>query len=313
MKLLVSKSFILVNSAGATKDQLLLSEAVSSQVDNLIRELKLTFLETKTAFHLEIESVELVGGTSQIQNLGAYLTQGLEIPANPNTQVLAGTPAKIEITPQLEMIAPVALGLAIEGLKRQRNPPINLRKNEFSRENLSLKKLLDRWRVPAQIALAAFVLFFIYSFARDQIASSLDTSADERVSEAALKAASLKGQAASEAGIGKYLKTQRDRISHQEAISQLDDYITAVEIVTKISDKFPMKAPPGQDVDVTLIDVSDGDVIIKGRAHSAAQIALIQKSLNDVAEAKTLATMPAPEVSGGMPFGFKMRVKRKKL
>lgn len=312
VKILTEKSFILMNSAGATRDQIKLSQTIADQVDNLLKDLKLTLLEVKAAFGLEFERVDLMGGASQIQNLGAYITQGLEIPANLNTEPVREKPTRAPFTPHLEATAAVAIGLAIEGLKRPRNPAVNLRKGDLARENLTLKRFWQTWRVPAQIAVAAFALFFVYSIARDQIASGLISTADERLTEAAQKAAMLKGAAANESGLRKYITTQKNRIKNFEALSQLDDYVNAMDIIARISEKLPGKAPVGQGIDVSLVDLDNDDLTVKGKASTPLQVAVIEKALTEIARPKTLTKIQADGVPpGGAPFGFKMKVNRK--
>lgn len=313
IKTLTTRGFVLMNSAGATREQIKLSQSISSQIDNLIRDLKLPLLEIKSDFNLEYDEIELLGGLSQIQNLGAYLTQGLEIPANARLQSLADKPSRVQSTQHLEAVAGVALGLAIEAIKRPRNPAINLRRGEFERENVVLKKFWETWCVPVQIATGAFALFFVYSIIRDQISTSLNTGADERVTEAAQKVAGLKGNSANEDGVRRYIKTQKDRIKNQEALSQLDDYIPALEILSRLSEKFPPRQPAGQPgLDVVFLEVDNDDLTIKGRAANVAQSAQVQKALSEFARPKTITTIATPDVTGGTPFGFKMKINRKK-
>lgn len=310
IKLLNSKGFILMNSAGASSDQLKLSDAISSQVDNLIKDLKLTLLEIKAEFHIDYREIQLGGGVSRIQNLGAYITQGLEIPVNANLTPIADKPTRLEITPHLEAVAAPALGLAIEGIKRPRNPAINLRRGEFERENIAFMRFWETWKVPAQIAIAAFSAFFIYSIIRDQLASSLVESADVQLVEAAQKAANLKGGQASEIGIQRYVRTQKDRLKNQDALAQLDDYISAPEVLAQISEKMP-KNQPNQGYDIVLLEIDNDQLTIQGRAHSLAQSVLVEKALGDIALPGSLAKVGTGDIKGGTPFGFKMKVKRR--
>lgn len=306
IRVLMQKSFILMNSAGASADQVKLSATISDQVDILLKDLRLALLEMKSSFNLSLDSIELTGGTSQIQNLGPYLTQGLEIPANVNQDSVGRIPSRLSMTPQLESSAHVALGLAIEGMKRPRNPAVNLRKDDFSRENLSLKRFWQTWRVPAQVLATAFAIFFVYSIVRDQIAGSLLTTADEKITEAATKAAGLKGASANESNIRKYIKTQKTIIANQQALSQLDGYVAAMNVLSKISEKFPAKANGA--VDVTLFELENEDLVIKGRAQPA-QITAIERALKEIALPKTFATTAPEQGAGG--FGFKLKVSRK--
>jgi len=310
-KVLVSKSFILMNSTGASADQIRLSHSVSSQVDLLLKEVKLTLIELKTAFNLEYVEVELTGGVSQIQNLGAYITQGLELPANANTQTLARHSSRLTLNSQIEAIALVAVGLAIEGMKRPRNPAINLRKEDFARENLSLKVFWEQWQVPVQIALSAFAAFFLYSIVRDQIASSLNFSAEEKVTEAGTKAAGLKGASANETNIRKYIKVQKTLLANQQALGQLDVYTSAMSILARLSEKFPAKISagqsPSQGLDVTLFELENDELTIKGQTANSALVPKIKQALGDMAQAKSLTDLPVE--AGG--FAFKLKVNRK--
>lgn len=310
MKTLTSKGFILMNSAGASPEQIKLSQAISSQVDILVRELKLSLLEIKSEFQIDYREIQLSGGTSRIQNLGAYITQGLEIPANANLTPLADKPTRFEVTPHIEAVASTALGLAIEGIKRPRNPAINLRRGEFERENVALKRFWETWRVPVQVAVAAFAIFFVYSIVRDQLASGLVDAADEQLKEAATKAANLRGGALTEVNILRYIKNQKDRLKNQDALSQLEDYVSAADVLAKLSEKMP-KNQPDQGYDIVFLEIDNEDLTIRGRAHSLAQTVLIEKALGEIAVPGTLAKIGAGDVSGGTPFGFKMKIRRR--
>ncbi len=314
MKVLNEKSFILMNRAGATKDQIKLSDTVATQVDNLLRELRLTLLEVKAAFALEYDQIELMGGASQIQNLGPYITQGLEISANLASQsAMADKPSRVTMTPQMEAIAGVAVGLAIEGMKRPRNPALNLRREEFARENSNFKEFWSTWRVPVTVAATAFALFFVFSIVRDQIASGLAFSSEEKITEAATKAAGLRGSAATENGLNAYIRNSKNRIKNHEAVSQLDDYVSAMEIVAKLSEKFPPKAASGQPgVDVTLLEVVNDDVTIQGHAANRALVTDIEKAINEMARPQS--RKPGPVQAGtvpGVPFSYTFKVNRK--
>lgn len=310
IKTLNSKGFILMNSAGASRDQLKLSQAIAAQVDFLIKELKLILLEVKSEFQVDYREIQLSGGASRIQNLGAYLTQGLEIPANANLTPLADKPTRFEVTPHIEAVAAPALGLAIEGIKRPRNPAINLRRGEFERENVALKRFWEQWRVTVHVAVAAFVVFFVYSIIRDQLAAGLVDAADEQLKEAATKAANLRGGQVTEIGIQRYIRTQKDRLKNQDALSQLEDYISAADVLAKLSEKMP-KNQPNQGYDVVFLEIENEDLTIRGRAQSLAQVVLIEKALEEIALPGSIAKIGTGDVKGGTPFGFKMKVRRR--
>ena len=314
VKILQEKSFILMNSAGASRDQQRLSQTVTDCVDNLIRQLRLILLELKADFGLEFTSIDLTGGVSQIQNLGPYLTQGLEIPANTAANAFDDKHPRFGLTPQIEAVAGPALGLAIEGMKRPRNPPLNLRKGELARENLTMKVFWEEWRLPVQIAVAAFAIFFVYSIVRDQVASGLLSTADERLVEAAGKTAGLRGGSANESGINRYIRQQKTLIKSREALAQIDNYSSALDVLNKVSEKLPVvsKPTPGKGIDVTYFNVDGDEVRIEGRAQGI-DLAQIERALSEVAQPRKVEKAPetATGTGPGTPFSYKFKVLRK--
>lgn len=308
IKVTVTKSFILMNSAGANQEQLKLSQTVSEQVNLLLKELRLTLLEVKTAFGLDFLEIELTGGSCQIQNLGAYLTQGLEIPVNANLQSLNRFQSKLTLTPHIEATATVAIGLAIEGLKRPRNPAVNLRKEDFARENLTLKLFWENWHVPIQVAIGAFFAFFLFAIIRDQFTVGLMTSVDEKLVEAAQKVAGIKGApGAIESKVLTYIKTQKTLIRNQQELSQLDSYVSAMDVLARVSEKLPARTAQGSPLDVSFFELDNEDLTIRGKVLNPAAASLIERALKDMSVAKSFTSLAKESGS----FAYKLKVKRK--
>lgn len=315
VKVLQTKSFILMNSAGASRDQLLMSKTVSTCVDSLMQELRLTLLEVKAGFGIEFSQIDLFGGVSQIQNLGAYVTQALEIPANIGRHLQNHRNVRIQTTPQFEAISPVAVGLAIEALKRPRNPPINLRKGEFARENQTLKWFWEKWKTAVQVGAAAFAILVVFAFLREGFAGKLIEVVDERLSEIATKTANLKGSAANVSGVNRYISQQKTLIRNREALMQLDDYTSAMDVLAKLTEKLPVQPPgSGSALDVFKLQINNDDLIIEGRAQGPGMLARVESALKEIARpptvSKTVATVTPPP-GPGTPFAYKIKVNRK--
>lgn len=323
IKILRDKSFILMNSAGASKDQLLLSRTVSTAIDQLLREVKLSLLELRATYTLHFEKVELTGGVSQIQNLGAYITQGLEIPANvahPLQSMQSGQALRsirVDVTQNLEAVSAVAIGLALEGAKKPRNPAINLRKGDFARENESLRLFWETWRVPIQVAATAFFLFFVYSIVRDSMATTLNEQADEKIAEVAKNVAQLKGANASESGLTRYISSQKKKIADSEALQKAERITSAMDIVATLSSKLTVAGPATQPsgFDVSRLQIDNGDVTIEGRVMAPGTPAKVESVLRDMAKQGSLKSQPTGTVPAGegTAFSFKFQIERTTL
>lgn len=317
VKVLQSRSFILMNTAGATKDQVHLSNTIAGSVDQLLGELRLILLEIRTAFNLTFDTLDVTGGAGQIQSLGPYLTQTLEIPSNVVRPFERLRQVRMDFTPHIEAVSLVAVGLALEGVKRPRNPAINLRKDEFASENEALKRFWETWKIPAQIALAMFAIFFVFAVVRETMATGLVEKADEHVTELAKKVAGLKGAQATETGVEQFISKQKKLIKDREALAKAENMNSALDILARLSEKLPVVKPPraGAGLNVSHVNIDFEDVTIEGHIDTALNSQLLQKALKEIARGKSIQTLAQtpPGPAAGIPFAYKFKVDRTKL
>ncbi|MGZ3775495.1 MAG: pilus assembly protein PilM [Pseudobdellovibrionaceae bacterium] len=280
LKELQTKAFILTSKQGATFDQVTFSDTIAKSVRELARDLQLSILELKSEFNAEIDSISLTGGVSLVQNLGPFLTQILEIPAN-RVSVLDHFPNILfERSPQSGAKAGIALGLAIEGFKKPRNPPINFLKGEFAKENHQLKLLWEKWGHTAKIAAAALVVLFIYSSLRESFSADLADRTQEVLKSQAKTVAGLKGKAASENGIRKYIRENKKRAAELKTLASVANMNSALDVVKKINDATPGKS--SITLDVQLLQIEDAQVTMQGYVNSPKEMSLLQQSLTNI-------------------------------
>ena len=101
-------------------------------------------LELQSEMNLQWSKASLTGGGSQLKNLGAFLTQALQIPCNRYRQ-FEHLATSFEHSPHLELVSTVAVGLAAEALRRPRNPATNFLKGEFAQQSRFFESLWENW------------------------------------------------------------------------------------------------------------------------------------------------------------------------
>ena len=307
---LQTKAFILTNKQGATFDQVTFSETIAKSVREMARDLQLSILEFKSEFNALIDSIGMTGGTSLIQNLGPFLTQILEIPVN-RTSTLDQIPNVIfERTPQTSAKLGVAVGLAIEGFKKPRNPPINFMRAEFARENHQFKALWQKWGHTAKIATAALLVLFVHSYLRKDFALSLAERSQEVLKSQAKTVANLKGKNASESGIKKYIRENKKRASDLKTLASVANMNSALDILKKVTDSAPAKN--AVTLDVRSFQIEDAKVVLEGYVNSPREMSLLQQSLSNIAadgqvknQGSSLTALP-----GRTAFSFSFNVDR---
>ncbi len=313
VKVLDKKSFILMNSQGASRDQMILSNTVAKQVDQLIKDVRLTIFDLRSEFNINFIAINLVGGVSQVQNLAPYLTQNLEIPANFYHHFEHHRGVRIEQSQNAEAISALAIGLALEGCKKPRNPAINLRKGEFARQNKSLQLLWQKWRPAVVTAGFAFCLFFVFAVIRDNMATTLVTVSDDKVREQAA-AADLPKNQRSPSGVEKYIRETRKQIDARQTLSKLDNYSHAMDVLRDIASSVPIGAEVGgvkMAMGIQTLTIDNDTVFIQGRVSNSAQVASVQSALAKVATGnKVEKAQVSNALPGGVPFAFTFKVNR---
>lgn len=309
MKEMQTKAFILVSREGASYDQIVFSDTISSQVKELARELRISILEFKSEFNGVVEEIGLSGGTSQILNLNAFLTQMLELPVNRQSSMTNFTTLGFENTQRVDAIIGIALGLAIEGLKKPKNPAINFMKGEFALENTFLKTFWEKWKVPVQVGLSLFVIAIIYGQLRETAAIELSDATSTKLEENAIKIARLPKKKANEDGAKKYIREQKrisDEMRNFESIAKMN---SALDILKKINDAIPAKN--NVTLDVSKLSIQEEEVSFEGVVATTQQYSALETGLATIAQGKVNRTSPTlTNQKAGVPFAFSFKVDR---
>jgi general secretion pathway protein L len=310
LKELQTKAFILTSKKGATFDQVTFSETIAKSVREMVRDLQLSILEMKSEFNANLMSIALTGGASQIQNLGAFLTQLLEVPVN-KVAILEQFPNVLfDRSTQNSAKLGVALGLALEGFKKPRNPPLNFMRMEFAKQNHRMKAFWEKWGHTVQIAGAALVVLMTYTYLREQFALSLTERSQEVLKTQAKSVAKLTGKNASESGIRKYIRENKKRAADLKTLSSVASMNSAMDIMNKISNATPAKN--AITLDVHSLVIRDAQVIMTGYASSPREVSLLQQSLTNIASDGRIKTQTAamPAIPNKTAFSFSFTVDR---
>lgn len=309
LKEMQAKAFVLPSKEGASYDQIVFSDTIGSQIRELGKDLKIALLEFKSEFNGVVDSLGLSGGGSQILNIQTLLTQLLEVPVN-RLQTLSSISASVEKTPHTDAAIGVALGLAIEGLKKPRNPALNFLRGEFGKQNQTFKVLWDKWGTAVKVAGAALVVFFVYASFRDDFATTLADQANDALKSQARSVARLPAKQANRSGVQRYIRTEKNRAAELKKVASLTQMNSALEIIQKISDAVPAKN--AIKLNVRGLSVIDSTVRIEGNVTTAQELTLLQSTLKSLALDGRVSALPVNlgEVSSARNFHFEFKVDR---
>lgn len=119
---------LLMMMAGASAQDMKVSNVIENSLRDFCQQLRLTLIDCQDRFQASVGYAQIIGPLGRIENINAHLTKNVGIPFN--TENMVGDILHHKQIQNVSAIAeqiPIAIGLALEGLKRPKNPAINLR------------------------------------------------------------------------------------------------------------------------------------------------------------------------------------------
>ena len=311
-EMMPTKAFVLLTSSGANKDQMKMSDAVATALDPLVQSLRLTMMLANTEYGSNIENIELIGAPSGIKNIAAYFTQELEKPTNSSNPIANLSERHIRNQDKLNEVFQMALGLAIEGLRRPLNPAVNFRQMEFAKKNVTFEKFWEKWSHTAKIICAGYIAYCIYGVAIDSIAGQLEEASNDVLTNQAGKIAKLKGRSATHSKIRSFIKKNNKRAKTVALYEKLDEINSPMKFINEVSQILPHNKKD-KSYEVRRFVVKNSEVNIQGVAENDKVIQKLNKALKGVAVNGKVDSVNATirDEDNKKKFAFKFKVKRK--
>ncbi|HAG91568.1 MAG TPA: hypothetical protein DCL41_06835 [Bdellovibrionales bacterium] len=302
------KSFILLDKEKAQKDQILFSDTIEEAMNPLVNQLRLALFEVQSQFHLNWVRAHVLGGPAQIKGLTPFLTRKLEIPFNLFHHFQLISHLQFEADPRTEMISGTALGLALEGLRKPRNPAINFLKGEFAVKSQSLEQFWDKWAYSLQLLGVAFVAFFVYASLRVSYVDEAVFQADSVLKDQAKNIANKRGAEASPSRLRRFLSQHKKEVRALEQARKLIHLETPLDVINRLSQELPTNV--GLEVKDLFID--EDFVELHGDVNSPAAVNQVQLALKSLSSDNKVTNVrakvaPSPGRSG---FSYRIRIQR---
>ncbi|MEZ4872289.1 MAG: hypothetical protein R2827_08600 [Bdellovibrionales bacterium] len=261
------------------------SDTLARPLTDLGRKLKLALMEIETELHVNVNKCSLTGGVAQLKNIGPYLTQFLEIATNPLVPQLPSI--TIQSSNYNTFTGGVALGLAIEGIKKPRNPATNFLKGDFAPSNQGFENFKLQWGKTIQVGMAVFAILFLHSCVKSSVSEDIYYQAQDNLRNLAKKEKSIKR--ASSRAINSYIREKKQLKAKVKDLEKINEINSAMDVVTSISKAMPSSR--NVKMDVIRLQVKDEDVQILGYVDQNEDPLIIKKALETIAEKKNVRTL----------------------
>lgn len=313
VKMLQTQAVILLNKENASFDQTQTSGLITKCAKELSRDVQMTLLELQSEFNAEVTALHFTGGASLLPNLGAFLTQQLEVACNPIQLITKYTGALNQSGASLALIESrfaTAVAIGLEGFKKPKNPAINLLKGEFAKQNDGMKNLWEQWGSFIQICAAAVLVLFVWANLRDQFSINLADKSAEAIKTQAKSVAKLPRGKINEAGVKAYIRENKKKIAEMKLVAQVAQMNSALDVIKKVSEAAPSKDQV--KVDIVSFIVKDENVSISGYATSAQAVNVLSNSLKSLSSDGVVASQRGnlSIMPNRTPFNLSFRTER---
>ena len=274
LEMMPQKALILLSLDEVDFEEKKISDAITTAIDPLVQSLRLTLMTSSVEYNCKVKNIELLGGVSGVKNIAPFLTRVLEKPTKLVNPLEQGT-GEFQHQKQMGHIFHMALGLAIEGLKRPNNPPINFRQMRFAKKNKTFEKIWNKWGYTGKLLAIAYLCYFVYGVSMNQLSGNLEETSNDNLVKQANLVASLSKTNATPSKIKKFIETNNRKVRIIKVHKQLEKIKSPVEMIDNISQNLPSNKK--NKYEIRKLSIKDNKVNIQGTAKS-------QKTINDILE-----------------------------
>ncbi len=282
-----------------------LSNVLKGAMIPLLKELQISLLEIKSKYSVQVRAVGLLGGTSRLRNVGPYLTQHLQIATNVITSVhqFPELNFKAENSPIAHM---TSLGMALEGLRKPRNPALDLRKQEFSISNENLKIFFEKWSYTLRLLAVVFILMLAWGIMRSKWSYELSELALKKMKDVGSEVTGLPKAQSNVSNLNRYIRDSKQRQDLLAKLQNMEKYQQASYFLRELHAKAP---PRGRlKIDIESLNIGDKKLFISGYAESTAQLLSLEETLKSLSSQNKIAkrAVSGQDSQGRTPFEYEI-------
>ncbi len=247
------KSFILTSNKNWTKEQVFFSNLIKKHIQLLIPQLDLLKLSLGAEQGLSISSAVLFGPGSAIKNLTAFLTAQVPV----RFSRLQNLPDFPDFNLESHPSSCIALGLALEGLKRSPYSGLNFLRS-VKRESFSFYP--KKWKKLALVFGLCFFVWTLYSFVRMRESSKILDKVKVAFVAYGKKIARLPESQVHEESVKSFLKKRMTETESERAVRQRLKQPQPMDYLQKITQKLGSAEPWGLSIHYLKIDGPSAEI-----------------------------------------------------
>ena len=290
------KAFVITHTKGYTGSQMAFSKAIQDGFSHLIDKVRLLLLQLEGENTYKCQKILICGGGAQVRNLQALFSFHLQLPVERVSAptCLPSWDLRSNNNKQNNLIT--ALGTALEGFKKLKNPAVNFLKEEFAPTLNPFSFVFNEWRKPLLLGGTALVLLSFYATIRNYQAEKLSHKIHTVFQKQSARIMKVDRKKINIERVKRFIKSKKVQEQETQITEVLSKTPSVLDTMKRLSSV--IKKKESWELDIQLLNIQGPQIEIQGTVNRQ-NMPELKKNLMDIAvkgSLKSLAlTVPIKE------------------
>ena len=292
------KAFVVTHTEGYTGSQIAFSKAIQEGFNRLIDKMRMLLLQLEGENIYKCKKIYIFGGGAQVRNLQALFSSHFNLPVE-RVENPVGFPDwnfRSNNNKQNNLIT--ALGTAMEGFKKPRNPAVNFLKEEFAPIVNPFSVMFHEWRKPLLLGACAFILLSVYSAVRNHQAEQLANKTHVVFQKQSARVMKLSQKKISIKRVKKFIDSKKQHKQAGQLTEALSQTPSALDTMKNLSSA--IKKQESWKLEIQHLNIEGNKIEIQGTVNPQ-NLPELRKNLRDISVKGSLkslshVTPPVPSI-----------------
>ena len=275
------KAFVLTQTKGYTGSQIAFSKILKQTFDSLIDKLRLLLLQLEGEKVYKCKQIFIFGGGSQVRNLQALLSTQLNVPVSRVENPPQFPQWNLRNNNEQQNNLVTALGTAMEGLKKTRDPAINFLKEEFAVRINPFSFFIHQWKHPLILGISTFIILVLYSFLQSNQSEKLSEKTHRLFKTKSIQIAKISPKELNIQRVQKFLLSRKEITKQADLAKKISLIPSALDTIKTLS--VTINKSKSWNLEIQELNILDDTIEIKGTIV-ASYLNLLETNLTQLAK-----------------------------
>ena len=273
------KAFVITHTEGYTGSQIAFSQAIQEGFTHLVDKIRLLLLQLEGENVYTCDKLFICGGGAQVRNLQTFFSFHLNIPVSRVDKPTGAPLWDLRNNQDKQNNFITALGTALEGLKKPRNPAVNFLKGEFATKWNPFSIIFNKWRRPLLWGTTVLVCLSFYSAFRNYQTQKWANKTHEIFQKQSARIMKLSRKKIHPDRVKTFIESKKTEARQMELTQALSKVPSALDTLKSLSSS--IKKQESWNLEIQAMNIEGNKIEIQGTVDRES-LALLKKNLMDI-------------------------------